>query len=101
MIRPLHPILTRHILYLVENATQGKFPSIEPIKSGLTFKDAEILEITDLQYELNTKNKRDRKEKGLYVPKSYYLRKILPKWKLEMEKKLEIEKQVRLKLQKT
>jgi len=91
----------KEALYLVENAARGKFPSTEPIKSGLTFKDAEILEITDLQYELNTKNKRDRKEKGLYVPKSYYLRKILPKWKIEMEKKLEIEKQVRLKLQKT
>jgi len=90
----------KEALYLVENAARGRFPFIEPIKSGLTLKDAEILEITDLQYELNSKNKKDRKAKGLYVPKSYYLRKILPTWKLEMEKKREIEKQVRLKLQK-
>lgn len=91
----------KEALYLVENAARGKFPSIEPIKSGLTLKDAEILNIVDLQYQLNSKNKIERKEKGLYVPKSYYLRKILPKWKLEMEKKREIEKQVRLKLLKT
>jgi hypothetical protein len=88
----------KEALYVVENAARGRFPSIEPINSGLSLKDAELQNTLNLQFELNRKNRRERKANGLYVPKSYYLRKILPKWKLEMEKKREIERQIKLKL---
>jgi hypothetical protein len=69
----------REALYIAENAARGVFPSLSHIDSGLAFDYPVIHELCKINLKLENEDKRNRIKLGERVPRSFFVRKVLPK----------------------
>jgi hypothetical protein len=90
----------KEALFISENAARGSFPSINPIDTGLKFNFGTQYDRTREMLSKGFKETRERQADGLYVPKSYYLKKFLPKQRKAERLQAEVEKQLNLRAKK-
>ena len=83
-------------LYIAENAARGSFPSITPIKSGLKFDYPALNALVNANLRKGMNEKLERKRNGLYVPKTYFSRKVKPKLDKAKKIQIEVERQIKL-----
>jgi hypothetical protein len=86
----------KEAFYIAENAARGSFPSVTPIESGLEFDYPVLYKLVKVNLKMDMREKFERKSAGLYVPKTYFSRKVKPK--LEKAKKIQIEVERQIKL---
>jgi hypothetical protein len=86
----------KEAFYIAENAARGSFPSITPIESGLEFDYPALYELVNVNLNMDTLEKRELKSAGLYVPKTYFARKVKPKLDKAKKIQIEVERQIKL-----
>ena len=86
----------KEAFYIAENAARGSFPSITPIESGLEFDYPALYELVNVNLKMDMLEKSERKSAGLYVPKTYFARKVKPKLDKAKNIHLEVERQIKL-----
>jgi len=86
----------KEALYIAENAARGAFPQSTPIDSALEFDYLSIYQLLKINIKMEFKNSIERKTNGLYVPKSYFARKVKPKQDKAKKIQLEVERQIKL-----
>jgi hypothetical protein len=86
----------KEALYIAENAARGSFPSTTPIDSGLEFNYYALYYLVKANLIKDLSERLARKRNGLYIPKTYFARKVKPKLDKAKKIQIEVERQIKL-----